>query len=52
MPAEEYKVTSKEPAVLANVMQTPIKVRTVSNLLETVASLLSHLHDVTNIGDT
>ncbi len=51
MPVEENKVTSKEPPVLANVMQTPIKVRTVSNLLETLASLLSDLPDVANISD-
>ena len=52
MPVEKNKVTSKEPPVIANVIQTPIKVLTVSNLLETLASLLSDLHDVTNISDT
>ena len=51
MPVEKNKVTSKEPPVLANVMQTPIKVRAVSNLLETLASLLSDLPDVANISD-
>ena len=44
-------VTSKEPPVLANVVQTPIKVRAVSNILEPLASLFSDLPDVANISD-
>ena len=51
MPVEGKKVTSKEPPVLANVVQTAIKVRTVSNFLETLASLFSDLPDVANISD-
>ncbi|MFP6726524.1 MAG: hypothetical protein VCB63_06680, partial [Alphaproteobacteria bacterium] len=47
----EKKVTNKEPPVLANVVQTPIEVRTVSNFLETLASLYSYLPDVANISD-
>ena len=51
MSVEGIKATSKEPPVLANVVKTPIKVRTVSNLLETLASLFSDLPDVANISD-
>ena len=51
MPVDGKKVTSKEPPVSANVVQTPIEVRTVSNFLETLASLFSELLDVANISD-
>ena len=51
MPVEERKVTSKEPPVLANVVQTPIKVRAVSNFPETLVSLSSDFPDVAKISD-
>ena len=51
MSAEGIKATSKEPPVLANVAQTPIKVRAVSNIPETLVSLSSDFPDVAKISD-
>ena len=51
MSVEGIKATIKEPPVLANVAQTPIKVRALSNFPETLVPLSSVFPGVAKIND-